>query len=88
MGTNCDYTFVRDCTDIREAFERAGGNRWYGEDDMYSGALYLCSAPLLVRGVTGSLDARLEEIWDSLEKRTSVAFYHDGGVMLVYAAPE
>ena len=87
MGTECGHRFVRDCNDAKKAFDLAGGNEWYGEDDMYSGNIFLCEYNGTVRGVDGSLDDRLEELYGSLEKRTCVGFYHDGGVMLVYAAP-
>jgi hypothetical protein len=94
MGTALEYRFVDNCNSVSEAFDRAGGNAEVFEDDLYTGALKLCESPRKVGGprtVNGKLQTvseRIEELWDTLGKTDSCGFLTDGGVMLVYAAPE
>jgi hypothetical protein len=90
MGTALESRFVDNCSSVSEAFDRAGGNAEVFEDDLYTGALKLCEAPRVVSGPRGqqTVSERIEELWDTLGKKDSCGFYTDGGVMLVYAAPE
>lgn len=92
MGTNSDYTFIGNCDNLDEAWDRAGGNEDVSHAEGYSGEIADCEQPLrYVRGPSErsiSLDEWLEFHWDLMSKREAVACKHDGGILIAFNAPE
>ena len=68
MGANADYHFIRNCSDVRDAFRCAGGENNVDYAEGYSGTLAECDCPCLTGDPIHYADRRdwIERQWDSL----------------------